>query len=242
MGSKWTANLPGRTGRGVRLPVVYRMATSRPDRRVSMRVTTPARSASLGSSMSWTSTWSPRRSAFHWNFSITPPEALRRARRGRTGCRATIPVLGSVLESDHRGTSGGSASTAARALRSRAPRGQPGSQKGPAVHGLGRPGDALVLQRLAGLDVGSVVPRSAWRLFRVVVSPQICADGDLATRRVRRASPSPLSQSSSRNGSARCGMSNPFERRRQPAKSVRPAGCLHRTPVCDHTGKIFLET
>jgi hypothetical protein len=159
MGSKWTANLPGRTGRGVRVPVVYRMATSRTDRRVSMRVTTPARSASLGSSASWTSTWSPRRSAFHWNFSITPPEALRRARPGRTGYRATIPVFGSVLVSDHPGTSGGSASTAAQALRSTAPRGHPGSQKGPAVLRLGRPGDALVLQPPADLDVGSGQPR-----------------------------------------------------------------------------------
>jgi hypothetical protein len=231
MGSKWTANLPGRTGRGVRLPVVYRMATSRPDRRESMRVTTPARSASLGSSTSWTSTWSPRRSAFHWNFSITPPEALRRARRGRTGYRATIPVLGSVLESDHRGTSGGSASTAARALRSRAPRGQPGSQKGQAVHGLGRPGDALVLQRLAGLDVGSVVPRSAWRLLRGVVRPPVMRRQGSGDARPSPLVALPVSQSSSRNGSARCGMSNPFGRPRAAGECAGRAGCLHRTPV-----------
>ena len=101
-----------------------------------MSATTPARSARFGSSTSWTSTWSPRRSAFHWNVSITPPDGLRRARPGRTGYRATIPVLGSVLESDHPGTSGGSASIAAQVLRSRVRRGQPGSQKGPAVHRL----------------------------------------------------------------------------------------------------------
>jgi hypothetical protein len=114
----------------------------------------------LGSSTSWTSTWSPRRSAVHWNNSITPPEARPRARRGRTGCRATTPVFGSVLESDHPGTSGGSASTAARALRLRASRGQPGSQRGSALH-LGRPGDALVPRRLAAFDVAPVKPRQA---------------------------------------------------------------------------------
>ncbi len=50
-------------------------------------------------------------------------------------------------------------------------------------------------------------------------------DAAFAARRPR------MSQSSSRNRSACCDMSNPFGCPRAAGKCVGPAGCLHRTPV-----------
>jgi hypothetical protein len=48
-----------------------------------------------------------------------------------------------------------------------------------------------------------------------------------------------VSQSSSRNGSARCDMSNPFERPRAAGECAGRAGCLHRTPVWTKLAKHF---
>jgi hypothetical protein len=67
------------------------------------------------------------------------------------------------------------------------------------------------------------------------------ADRDLATRDVRRPS-SPVSQSSSRNGSARCDMSDPFERPRAAGECPGRAGLRSSYARSDKTGNIFLET